>query len=153
MQHFLRGLAFHRTRDFWNYYLLYSVEQGLNTVSLLPAHAEILAAHVAVGGELAVDGTAQVEVADDGARTKVEHFLNGVGQDRVGNRAGAEGLNEDGYGSRYADSVGKLYLAALCETGCDDVLCSVACGVGGAAVDLGGVLAGEGAAAVGALPP
>ena len=47
-----------------------------------------------------------------------------------------------------ADRVGDLDLAALGEAGGDDVLGDVAGGVGGRAVDLGRVLAGEGAAAV-----
>ena len=47
-----------------------------------------------------------------------------------------------------ADRVGDLDLAALGEAGGDDVLGDVAGRVGGRAVDLGRVLAGEGAAAV-----
>ncbi len=47
-----------------------------------------------------------------------------------------------------ADRVGDLDLAALRQAGGDDVLRHVAGGVGGGAVDLGRVLAGEGAAAV-----
>ena len=130
-------------------YLLHRIEQSLNAVGLFPSHAEVFASHVAVGGELAVDGAAQVEVADDGARTQVEHLLHRFGQDGVGDRAGAEGLNEDGHGSRHAYRIGKLYLAALRKAGCDDVLRRVARGVGCAAVDFRGILAGESAAAVG----
>ena len=47
-----------------------------------------------------------------------------------------------------ADGVGDLQLAALGETGGDDVLGDVAGGIGARAVDLARVLAGEGAAAV-----
>ena len=47
-----------------------------------------------------------------------------------------------------ADRVGDLDLAAIREAGGDDVLGHVAGRVGGRAVDLGGVLAREGAAAV-----
>lgn len=65
-------------------YLLYCIEQSLNAVGLFPAHAEILTPHMAVGGELAVDRTAQVEVTDDGARAQVEHLLHRFGQDGVG---------------------------------------------------------------------
>ena len=49
-----------------------------------------------------------------------------------------------------ADGVGELDLAALGQAGGDDVLGDVAGHVGGRAVDLGGVLAAEGAAAVAA---
>ena len=49
---------------------------------------------------------------------------------------------------RDADGVGDLHLAALGQPGGDDVLGHVARGVGRGAVDLGGVLAAERAAAV-----
>ena len=44
--------------------------QGIHAVGVLPLHAQILAAHVAVCGQLAVDGLAQVEFADDGGVAK-----------------------------------------------------------------------------------
>ena len=47
-----------------------------------------------------------------------------------------------------ADGVGELQRAAVGEAGGDDVLGEIARGIGGRAVDLGRVLAGEGAAAV-----
>ena len=47
-----------------------------------------------------------------------------------------------------ADRVGKLERAAIGEAGGDDVLGEIARRIGGRAVDLGRVLAGEGAAAV-----
>jgi hypothetical protein len=50
----------------------------------------------------------------------------------------------------HADGVGELDLAAIGEAGGDDVLGDVAGHVGGGAVDLGRVLAREGAAAVAA---
>ena len=53
--------------------------QGVGAVGILPADAELLAAHVAVGGKLPVDWAAQVEVTDDGRRPQVEHLLHGSG--------------------------------------------------------------------------
>ena len=35
-----------------------------HAVGVLPLHAQVLAAHVAVGGQLAVDGLAQVEITE-----------------------------------------------------------------------------------------
>lgn len=46
--------------------------QGIHAVGVLPLHAQILAAHVAVCGQLAVDGLAQVEFADDGGGGQVK---------------------------------------------------------------------------------
>ena len=39
-----------------------------HAVGVLPLHAQILAAHVAVSSQLAVDGPAQIQVTDDGCR-------------------------------------------------------------------------------------
>ena len=52
--------------------------QGIHAVGVLPLHAQILAAHVAVCGQLAVDGLAQVEFADDGGGGQVEHLLHSL---------------------------------------------------------------------------
>ena len=60
----------------------------------------------------------------------------------------AEALHHDGDGVGHADGVGELDLAAFGKAGRDDVLGHIACHVGGGAVHLGGILAGEGAAAV-----
>ena len=61
---------------------------------------------------------------------------------------GAEGLDEQADRLGLADRVGDLDLAARGEAGGDDVLGDPAHRVRGRAVDLGRVLAGEGAAAV-----
>ncbi len=66
----------------------------------------------------------------------------------VAELAGAEGVQRDGCRLGHADGVGHLNLATIGEAGGDDVLRHVAAGVGGRAVDLGRVLAGEGATAV-----
>ena len=63
-------------------------------------------------------------------------------------RLGAERLDQERHGLGDADGVGHLDLAAGGGAGGDDVLGHPAGGVGGRAVDLGRVLAGEGAAAV-----
>ena len=52
--------------------------QGIHAVGVLPLHAQILAAHVAVGSQLAVNGLAQVEFADDGGGGQVEHLLHSL---------------------------------------------------------------------------
>ena len=62
--------------------------------------------------------------------------------------AGAVEIDIDRQRLRDADGVGELDRAAVGEAGGDDVLGEVARGIGGGAVDLGGVLAREGAAAM-----
>ena len=61
---------------------------------------------------------------------------------------GAEGLDQDGHRLGDADGVGHLHLAAVGRAGGDHVLGDPAGGVRRRAVDLGRVLAREGAAAV-----
>src|SRR5690606_41858445 len=65
-----------------------------------------------------------------------------------GDLLGAEGIDEAANRVDLADGVGDLYLGAVGEAGRDDVLGHPAGRVRGGAVDLGRVLAGEGAAAV-----
>lgn len=52
--------------------------QGIHAVGVLPLHAQILAAHVAVCGQLAVDGLAQVEFADDGGGCQVKDLFHSL---------------------------------------------------------------------------
>ena len=58
--------------------------ERLHAVALLPRDAQLLAAHVTVGGELTVDRAAQVEVADDGGRAQVKDLLDGLLELRIG---------------------------------------------------------------------
>ena len=103
---------------------------------------------MAVGGKLAIDRAGQLEVADDGRRAQIKHLLHGRGDLRVRHGARALRVDEHAHGLGHADGVGQLHEAALGESGGNDVLGHVARGVGGAAVDLRRVLAGERAAAV-----
>ena len=87
---------------------------------------------------------------DDVGGLEAEHGAHGVRDGFVGQAAlrGAEGvhIHADGFG--VADGVGELDLGALGQTSGDNVLRHIATHVGGAAVHLGGILAGEGPAAV-----
>ncbi|CDB87766.1 putative uncharacterized protein PY07799 [Firmicutes bacterium CAG:170] len=104
---------------------------------------------MAVGRDLLIDRAAQVERLDDGGRTEVEALAYQLAEMPVAELAGAEGIDQHGDRLRHADGVGQLQLALGGEAGCDDVLGDVARHIGRAAVNLGRVLAGEGAAAVG----
>ena len=53
--------------------------QLFDAVGVLPLHAQVLAAHVAISSQLAVDGLAQVEFADDGGGGQVKHRPHGTG--------------------------------------------------------------------------
>ena len=107
---------------------------------------------MAVGGGLAEDRPVQVEVPAECTGSQVELVLDQPRDLGVGELARAEGLDHQRDRLGYADRVGDLNLAALREAGGDDVLGDVAGRVGGRAVDLRRVLAGEGAAAVAGHP-
>ena len=82
-----------------------------------------------------------------------EDLADELADPRVGDLAGAVGVDVHADRLGDADGVGELHFAALGQAGGDDVLGDVAGHVGGAAIDLGRVLAAEGAAAVAAPPP
>ena len=83
-------------------------------------------------------------------RGEAEDLADGRGDRLLGDGGGAEGLDHHRDRLGHADGVGHLHLAAGGQAGGHHVLGDVAPHVGGRAVDLGGVLAAEGAAAVAA---
>lgn len=80
--------------------------QQLGFVGLLPGELGQLAAEVPVIGGLAVDGAAQVEVANDGAGAQVEVLAHQRGDLLIGDDAGAEGLHINRERARHANGVG-----------------------------------------------
>ncbi len=132
--------------------MLYESDTGqtlqlISDVGLLPGQAR--SAEMAVGCGGSVDGTAQVEAANDAAGGHVHGGAEQLGHLLVGNDAGAVGIHTDGNGLSYADGIGQLHLNLLGKACSNQVLGHVAGHVGSGTVHLGGILAGEGAAAVG----
>ena len=103
---------------------------------------------MAVGSSLAIDRAAQVQVTDDGAGAQVEVFLDELADLLIGDLAGVEGLDVNRQRVGHADGIGHLDLAAVRQPGGDHILGSPAGGIGGRTIDLGGVLAREGTAAM-----
>ncbi len=81
-----------------------------------------------------------------GRRSKTSWMASAMRSSGTG--SGPEGLDVQAHGASAADGVGHLNLATLASAGGDDVLGDPAHGVGGGAVHLRGVLAGESTAAV-----
>ena len=102
-----------------------------------------------VSSSLAINGAAQTEVADNSCRTQIENSLYSIFKLDVGIFCSAEGVNADADRLCNTDCVCKLNLALLCKTCGNNVLGHPACCVCCAAVNLGGILAGECAAAMG----
>ena len=102
-----------------------------------------------VGRGACVDRLVEIEVLADAARREIDqlaqHGLQLGDIDPVGIVAE---VDVDRQRLRHADRVGELDRAAVGETGRHHVLGEIAGGIGGRAIDLGGVLAGERAAAV-----
>ena len=121
----------------------------LHHVGVLPGQIHVGAAEVAIGGSLLVDGAAEIQVLDDLGRAHVEAIVDDGGELLLVQHAGAVGVHQNGDGVGHADGVGQLNLALAAQAGGHQVLGDVAGHVGGGAVHLGGVLAGEAAAAVG----
>ena len=84
----------------------------------------------------------------DAARRQVHHLAQRLLELGLVDLAGAVQVDIDRQRLGDADGVGELDRAAVGEAGRDDVLGEIARRIGGRAVDLGRVLAGEGAAAV-----
>ena len=110
-----------------------------------------VAAHVAVGGGGAVDGVLEAETLDDGVGAHVEEGLLSCGYLAVGHvhMGGAVGVHIESHRLGHADGVGHLHQHLVADTRSHHVLGDMARGVGRRAVHLRGVLAAEGAAAVG----
>ena len=104
---------------------------------------------MAVGGGAGIDRLVEAEVRADAARAQVHHFAETLFEpgEVAFFRAVAVGIDRQRLGD--ADGVGELDDAAICQARGDNVLREIAGGIGGRAIDLGRVLAGEGAAAMG----
>src|SRR5215210_7104023 len=120
---------------------------------LLPGEAWLAAAEMAVCCGPREDRISKLQAADDGARPEVEVFLHQRTQSRRVRPCGTERLDHYADGVGDADRVGHLDQASACEACRDEVLRHPPCGVGARAVDLGRVLAREGAPAVRGRPP
>ena len=85
---------------------------------------------------------------DDAVRSEVKFLADDLHDFVFGQPAGAEGVDHDGHGTGDADGIGDLDLHLVGIACRDKVFGDIAGGICGAAVNLGAVLAGEGAAAV-----
>ena len=103
---------------------------------------------MAIGCRLLVDGTAQLQGLDYGAGAKIEVLVYQLQYDFLIHLGRAESLSGNGKRTSYPDGISDLDLQAIGQSRRDDVLGSVAGEIGSGTVYLGGVLAGESAAAV-----
>jgi len=97
---------------------------------------------------LPINGTLQIEHADDAGRAKVELLAHNVAELLIRELARAEGIDRDRGRRSDTDRIGELNLHIVREARCNQVLCDIARRIGCGAVHLGRILAGERAAAV-----
>ena len=106
---------------------------------------------MALGSSGSIDGLAQIQLADDARRRQIAGLAQQLGHGLVGDLTGAVAIHPDGDRLRHTDGIGQLHLDLLGQAGSHQILGHIAGHIGSAAVHLGGVLAGEGAAAVGEI--
>ena len=128
--------------------LLDSGEQVVHGVLLFPGELGKFAAEVTVAGSLGVDGALEIETLRDEVRAQIEDVAYGLSQNLIGIFACALGGDKHAHGFGDADAVSDLDFTDLCEAGSHNVLGNVAAHVRCRAVNLGRILAGEGAATV-----
>jgi hypothetical protein len=104
---------------------------------------------VTILGGLEVDGAVEVKLADNDTGAEVKVLADNLDELIGGLLRGAVGVDVDGQGLGDTNGVGELDKGTAGEAGVDQGLGDPAADVGGGAVDLGEVLAGEGATTVG----
>ena len=103
---------------------------------------------MAVGRGAAIDRPVELQRAADVGRRQPEQLRQHLLELLLVDLAGAVGIDQERHRIGDADRVGDLDGAAVGEAGRDHVLGEIARGIGGRAVDLGRILAGERAAAM-----
>ncbi len=122
----------------------------LELLGLLPSEVSILTTEVTIRSSLLVDRASELEIADDATGAEIEVLEDDLEELRVGLSTSAIRVNEDGQRLGDTDGIGDLNDASLGQLGGDERLGDPAGSISGRAVDLGGVLSGEGTTTVGA---
>ena len=145
------------TQGFGAVKFLPSEELDLNLLGLVIEGLKLLdlelifASHVTIGSSLGVNGIEQLQVANDGRGTQVKQVLEDSGNLHVAlvHMAGAIGVDIEAHRLGNADGIGHLDECLVGNAGSYDILRDMTAGIGSATVHLTGILAAEGAAAVG----
>lgn len=104
---------------------------------------------MAVLGSLQVDGAVQVKLADNDAGAQIKVVADNLNKLVRGLLRGAVGVDVDGQRLRNTNGIGELDKRTAGETGIDEGLGNPATDIGSRTIDLGEILAGEGATTVG----
>src|SRR5215469_5529874 len=124
------------------------VAQPCRLVRGFPSEVGIVAPEVTINRCLAIDGAAQPQRFNNALGRQLEVLAHQLLQLRLIDLAGSEGIDQNADRLSHAYGIGQLDLAAVGQTGSNDVLGDVAAHVTGGAVDLGRIFAAKSAAAV-----
>src|ERR1700728_1430154 len=102
------------------------IGKNLRLVGPLPGELLFLAAEVSIGGGLLIDRPREIEHFAQAPGRQIKMRPHDLGEARVGQLPGAEGLDHDRGRLRDADGVGDLHLATLGESRRYDVLRHIA---------------------------
>lgn len=115
---------------------------------MFPGEIRVVATKVTEGSGLLVDGATQLEVTNDATRAEIEVIFNNLQNFSVRLDTSAVGVDVDREGLGNTDGVRDLDESALAELGSDEGLGDPTGSISSRAIDLGGVLAGEGTTTV-----
>ena len=116
--------------------------------SLFPRHPA--ASEVSAAGYHIVIHIAQTKKGDDAGRRQVVMLANPVRDESLGHDVRSEAVNRDGHRLCHTNGVCQLNFHPVRKVCANDVLCDLPRHVGSRAINLGGVFAAEGTAAMSA---
>src|SRR6266436_3440742 len=120
--------------------------QFVDEIGTFPGKAAIglrRTAEMAVGAGSRIDWPVEAEMFANAARCQIHDLVEQLFKPRLGHLGGAVAIDVKRERPGDADRIGDLDCAAVSQSGRNHVLGEVARRIGGGAIDLGGVLAGE----------
>ena len=122
--------------------------QIINLVQMLPRKIYICTAEMSVCRSLFVDRAAEIKHFDDSSRAKVKVLTDNLYQFRIRYFTCAKCFYMNRSRMCNTNCIGKLDLALVSKTCCNNVLCNITCCISCRTVNLCAVFSGEGTAAV-----
>ena len=102
----------------------------------LPWKIQVVASKMSVSCCLFVDRSSQVEHTDDSCRTEIKVLTDDLNKSGVGKFSCSKCFYIDGSRFCYTDRIGKLDLALVSQSCCNDVLCNITCCISCGTVNL-----------------
>src|SRR3989344_618533 len=114
----------------------------------LPGQTQVIASEMAISGNLAVNGPAQIQVFDNHAGPEVKHFSDNFHDRVLGNFSSTKSIHSNRQWLWHADGVCHLHLQLFCQSRGNQIFRNIPSHITSRSVDLGVVLAREASAAV-----